>query len=290
MIPKPLKEIEWSDIESLKDSGREEDDTIEFKASFSGGSDYLEFNDAKRAKAIEGIAREAVAFLNGRGGDIVIGVREAANDHPKIEEITPVQNIDQTVDRLAQSLAALIEPAQSVLGLRAIRRAEGDSEGIIIVRCPSSLRAPHRYSPTKDCYVRRGRSSVPMPMDEVQDVTLNRAMRRAERNALLDQQFDGFAGGNVGIRNLPNGRFHIRTVYVPNSSSDIEFDDEILRSFSGNDPVVSDGSHTFSNDVAFRNLDHPWRQQLRGKRREGFYERAGGFVYCAKSIKRNLRV
>ena len=30
MIPKPLNEIEWSDIEALRDSGREEDDTIEF--------------------------------------------------------------------------------------------------------------------------------------------------------------------------------------------------------------------------------------------------------------------
>ena len=60
MIPKTLNEIEWADIEALRNSGREEDDTIEYKTSFSGGSDYLAFSDPKRAKAIEGVDRKSV--------------------------------------------------------------------------------------------------------------------------------------------------------------------------------------------------------------------------------------
>lgn len=285
MIPKPLNEIEWSDIEALRDSGREEDDTIEFKGSFSGGSDYLVFNDAKRAKAIEGIAREAVAFLNGRGGDIIIGATEAANDHPKIEEITPVQNVDQTVDRLGQSLAALIEPTQSIVCLRAIRRTKGDSEGVIIIRCPSSLRAPHRFSPTKDCYIRRGRSSVPMPMDEVQDVTLNRAMLRSERNHFMDGQFASFRTGQIGIRRLAPDRAHMRVVFVPNSNSDIELSDHLLQKFAGSDPTISNGQHSYRNEIAFSSIRPHWRHELRGRRIEGFSETGSGFLYSAKSIK-----
>ena len=37
MIPKPLNEIVWSDIEALRDSGREEDDTMSTRAAFQAG-------------------------------------------------------------------------------------------------------------------------------------------------------------------------------------------------------------------------------------------------------------
>lgn len=264
MIPKALNEIEWSDILALRDSGREEDDTIEFKSSFSGGTDYLEFGDAKRAKAIEGIAREAVAFLNGRGGDIIIGVREAANDHPKIEEITPVLNIDQTVDRLAQSLSALIEPSQTVLGLRAIRQAEGTSEGVIIVRCPSSLRAPHRFTPTKDCYVRRGRSSVPMPMDEVQDLSVQRNSWRIQRLAEIESLFERFEEGAVRRETAQGDRFQLRMVYVPISKQQISISDELIRKIFSQRPEAFDRNGSVQIKDSFFRLGL-WRPALRGR-------------------------
>lgn len=288
MIPKPLNEIEWSDIEALRDSGREEDDTIEFKASFSGGSDYLEFNDAKRAKAIEGIAREAVAFLNGRGGDIVIGARKAANDHPKIEVITSVQNIDQTVDRLAQSLAALIEPAQTVLALRAIRRVDGDSDGVILVRCPSSLRAPHRFTPTKNCYVRRGRSSVPMPMDEIQDMSIRRSDLRMERREELERLTRSIGLNLSGRTNLPDCRFHVRSVFLPYQDQQIEIDDDLCSKLRGSDPVlVQSGKHE-QIGVPFRNLEFQFSTILRGRRSEKFangFSQESDFSFCSKDIR-----
>lgn len=288
MIPKPLAEIEWSDIQALREFGREEDDTIEFKSGFSGGSDFLAFSDAQRAKAVEGIAREAIAFLNGRGGDIVIGVREAANEHPKIEEITPVSNIDQAADRLAQSLAALIEPMQAVIGLRAIRQAAGETGGIIVVRCPSSLRAPHRFKPNRECYVRRGRSSVPMPMDEVHDLTLNRAFARSERDDLLERQFADFSGTRFGLHELGQDRAHFRICFMPQASGEIELDQSTLSNFLGNDPQVSNGNRMFRNDVAFQQLSPIWRPQLRGRIASGFYETNGDFQYSSKSIKRSM--
>ena len=264
MIPKPLSEIEWADIEALRDSGREEDDTIEFKASFSGGADYLEFNDAKRAKAIEGIAREAVAFLNGRGGDIVIGAREATNDHPKIEEITPLQNIDQTVDRLAQSLSALIEPSQTVLGLRAIRQVEGTSEGVIIVRCPSSLRAPHRFTPTKECYVRRGRSSIPMPMDEVQDLSVQRNSWRSQRLAEVESLFERFEEGAVRRETAQGDRFQMRMAYVPISKQQISLTDELIRRIFSQRPQACDRNGSVQIEDSFFRLGQ-WKPALRGR-------------------------
>lgn len=289
MIPKPLSEIAWADIEALRDSGREEDDTIEFKSSFSGGSDYLDFSDSKRVKAIEGIAREAVAFLNGRGGDIIIGVREASNDHPKIEEITPVQNIDQTVARLEQSLSALIEPTQSILRLRAVREKDGDIGGVIIVRCLASLRAPHRFSPTKECYIRRGRSSVPMPMDEVQDVTLNRASLRSERNSTLDGQFEDISGTQFGLQTLSRDRSHFRICYISDTTTQVDLDRDTLAEFRGSDLTVSNGKRSMRNDVAFEGLSYNWKPDLRGRVIEHFGQYGDDeFHYVRKSIKNSI--
>ncbi len=286
MIPKPLNEIEWSDIEALRDSGREEDDTIEYKSRFSGGSDYLAFNEAERKKAIKGIARAAVAFLNGRGGDIVIGVQEATNKHPKIEEITPVKNIDQTVDSLAQALAADIEPTQSVLGFRAVRKAADDTDGVIIVRCPSSLRAPHRFKPTKECYVRRGRFSVPMPMDEVQDLTLRKADMMADRLKVLDAQFSDLSNELVGRQVLDSHRIHIRTCFVPSTAQQIELNEATLNAFRGHDPLVNCSQDNEQFDVAFRNLNHVYKPILRGMSREGFANLPeNDFSYCSKVIR-----
>jgi Putative DNA-binding domain len=285
MIPKPLNEIEWSDIEALRDSGREEDDTIEYKASFSGGSDYLEFNDAKRAKAIEGIAREVVAFLNGRGGDVIIGVREAANDHPKIEEITPIRNIDQTIDRLGQSLAALIEPMQSVLALRAIRHEDGDADGVVVIRCPSSLRAPHRFTQDRQCYIRRGRASVPMPMDEVQDLTIVRTYRRNERLDLLNAKSREIENNRFGTHQLPESRVHFRCVYVPFQSVEMPIDDSILMRFAGSSPTVYCGQHQLTNDVAFQNWSRNWKPTVRGKVAADLTEFSGNTAFIAKDIR-----
>lgn len=157
MIPKALTEIEWADLEALKESGREESDTIEFKGSFSGGgSDFLALTESQREKAVKGIAREVIAFLNGRGGDIIVGAEEADNAHPSIKEFRLLANVSATADRLAQALSATIEPYQAVLGVRAIRPETGDN-GVILLRAPASLRAPHRYTRDRECYIRRGR-------------------------------------------------------------------------------------------------------------------------------------
>jgi hypothetical protein len=289
MIPKPLNEITWSDIEALRDSGREEDDMIEYKGSFSGGSDFLAFNDSQRNKAVDGIAKEAIAFLNGRGGDIIIGVKEAANDHPKIEVITPIANVDATADCLGQALAALIEPTQSVLGVRAVRQSDGDSGGVIVVRAPSSLRAPHRSTRSKECYVRRGRESVPMPMDEVQNLTLRRADSQNERLALFDAQFSDLASTLVGRHTLEAHRIHFRSCFVPLNRLEFDLNEPILGAFRGRDPELDLNGKRECNDVAFRQLSgKDYRPILRGMVREALTARAwsdNDFFYASKVVR-----
>lgn len=265
MIPKPLNEIEWSDIEALRDSGREEDDTIEYKGSFSGGSDFLAFNENQQKAAVDGIAKEALAFLNGRGGDVVIGVAEFKNDHPKIEKIIPLNNVIATADRLAQALAALIEPAQTVLTIRAIRQSDGNSDGVMIVRCPASLRAPHRSKRTKECYIRRGRESVPMPMDEIQDASVQRNLTRQERSSELERLFHGMIEGIVRRERLAGTRLHARIALLPFAQATFEIPENFLNTIAQSLPRLTDGGGEARIDDVFFRVNRIWRPVLRGK-------------------------
>lgn len=290
MIPKPLNEIEWSDIEALRDIGREEDDMIEFKGSFSGGADFTAFNEKQQATAVDGIAKEAIAFLNGRGGDVIIGASEFKNDHPKIESLTPIANATAVADRLAQALSAIIEPVQTVLNVRAILQSPPGDLGIIVVRVQSSLRAPHRSRRTKDCFIRRGRESVSMPMDEVQDLTIRRADLRRERFELMFAQFSDFASDRVGRSTLSRHRFHIRTVFLPMNEPQITIDSQLCALLNGPDPALTQGDKNERIDVPFRYLSNNWFPILRGKRIEVL--RPGGwseddFFFSAKEIKEN---
>lgn len=287
MIPKPLPAVTWDDIIQLKDSAREEDNTLEFKASFSGGDDFVAFSDSQRVKAVDGIVQEAIAFLNAQGGDIVIGARERTNDHPCIEEILPLPNAAPAADRLAQALAAIIEPAQSVLQVRAILDSQG-GRGVIVVRAPASLRAPHRSKRTKDCFVRRGRESVPMPMDEIQDLTIRRNELLRDHLSLADRQFNGFEGQRVGRTLLDADRFHIRAALVPTAKLQIQINEQTKAIINCRDPLLSRGSRSERLTVPFRPLDSNWKPVLRGARlenRQNMSRGEGDFLYAAKEIK-----
>jgi hypothetical protein len=289
MIPKPLTEIGWADIEALRDRGREEDDTIEYKGGFTGGSDFLALSEQQRKNAVDSIAREVVAFLNARGGDVIIGAQEARNENPVIEAISPVANVLATTRQLDDALSALIEPRQAIIGVKAVRQTDDDTNGVIVVRAPSSLRAPHRTSRDKDCYIRRGSKSVPMPMDEVQDVTLNRALARSDRIALMDSLFADMVDGIIGYRRLPAQRFGIRMAFVPYNSGEVLLSEECLIAMTGNDsPVYLEGQPT-TNTVAFRQLPEQWRPILRGRQKENFVQYAPDnlmdFEFARKMIR-----
>lgn len=288
MIPMPLDQISWNDLEALRGSGREESDTIEFKASFSGGSDFCAFTDAQRERAVKAVAKEAIAFMNARGGDIIIGAAEESGERPQIANFNPLPNVSQAAERLAQSLQALIEPYQTVLGVRAIRNGEAD-EGVIVVRAPESLRAPHRFIRDKECYVRRGRESVAMPMDEIQDLALRRFSSRSERFATLDEMFSGLAGPMIGRRELSAHRVHFRCCYVPLVRAQVKLEENMLLAFNGRDPNLSIGCKIERNDVAFRGLrGSQYSSILRGKIKESYQEgawRENDFIFSAKTIR-----
>ena len=274
MITKQLFEIGWDDILALIRVEREEDDTIEFKSGFSSGADFTVFNDKAQREAVDTLLSEVLAFLNTRGGDLVIGIAEAP-DRAVAAAATPVPNVSEVADRLARSFAALIEPAQTSVHLRAIVDPGDPTQGLIVIRVQASLRAPHRSKRTRQCYVRRGNESVPMAMDEIQELTVYRTELRRERQTLLTEQFSDFVIGRSEHRSLPPPIFHVRLVYLPFVDLSLEIGDPELRCLSRRECTYfrADGTQ-LQNNVALGPLIGGWKPMLRGRRNDSFVVRS----------------
>lgn len=271
MISRALTNLEWSDIQHLIETGRAEDDTIEFKRSFKGGDDYAALNEKLREQSLDALVREVLAFLNTRGGDVVIGIRESDGPTATAEEITTVSNPEDTADRVLRGLTAVIEPAQTSVAVRGVANPSDASRGVVVIRVRASVRAPHRSKRTQECFARRGSESVPMAMDEIQDLTLYRSRIRLEQLQLLERQFADFVRGRAENRDLGNHIFHIRTVVFPTTEQSIEITDQTLHALQNHNPVVYDNSGKAEQfSIVFRELYSRWKPVLRGRKQEDF--------------------
>lgn len=274
MIGKQLSSVEWTDIGNLVAFCTPESDALEFKSSFKGSADLTTLNDRQRDDAIDALTREVIAFLNTRGGDLIIGIDETPNGGAA--NIVGIVDPQGTAERLSRAISALIEPAQTNVTFRAIYDPEDPDRGVLLIRVRASLRAPHRSKRVKECYVRRGTECVPMPMDEIQDITLNRAMLRQERRDLVDRQFLDFREGRIDHHDMPTPILRCRFLAVPMLEQYVEIEPILAY-------LTTSGTHYYdptgkkaSNDVAFRDATGRWRPILRGMLQENTYSAKDG--------------
>jgi len=200
MFTKSIDELTQADIQALVDRSYREGDHLEFKQELAAVSPDSSRTAGKKARrdGLAGLTKEVVAFANSRGGWIVVGIVDSDGCASEIHRIPQVQSLVQTVEN---SIRDSIEPRLPSFDVRAIVWPESE-DGVLVVRVPKSHLSPHRSSFDKECYQRRGESSVPMSMYEIQDFTLNanRGLARIdERFAELREDFgeklnDVFAG------------------------------------------------------------------------------------------------
>src|SRR5574341_2127742 len=68
MIPKPLNEIIWQDVQILVKEKVRESDTIEYKSQLPGNA------DSEKIKFLAAVS----SFANSVGGDLIFGIEEEA--------------------------------------------------------------------------------------------------------------------------------------------------------------------------------------------------------------------
>lgn len=284
MIRKDLDDLSEDDLKQLCVASRAEDERIEFKQSFTGGTDFCSMTDPQRDRAIDSLAREVTAFLNGKGGDLVIGVKE--NEGVAVE-LVPLQQVAEAAERLRRSLASRIEPAPRAMKIQSIAAGGSmDGDGYIVIRAESSIQAPHRVAKSKEFYIRSGTEAAPMNITEIQDLTLSVRTASDRINEKLQRELSTIRKSNANNRMFHGGGFQFRVVYTPLQSTQISLEGSTLAALTNVRPTFYSGQEATGNDVAFRSLGSNWRPVLRGKLIErlveGAIDRPAG--YASKRI------
>jgi len=286
MIPKELEAVTEADLQDICETKRSEDERIEFKQAFKGGANLSSMSDAQREKAIASLAREAVAFLNHQGGDVVVGIAE--DDEGAADALSPIEEAADAAERLRRSMQARIEPQPHSMRIRYVPAANATGRaGYIVIRCEPSLQAPHRIVQSKEFYIRRGTEAAPMEISEIQDLTLRTVAQAQRVKDHLEKHLGTIHQAIANNRHLSGPGFQARVVYAPLQPMQVNLDDRMLRAVRAAANSFNYGNSSESNDVAFRNLDSNWRPILRGKLIErwvagGETERAG---YASKRIE-----
>src|SRR5262249_16414834 len=118
-------------------------------------------------------------------------IAETSDNPPRADAIMPLPRVGDLAGRFEDQARSCIDPPLPRLQIRAIE-TDAQGGGVVIFRTPPSRAAPHRLATTRDCYVRRGSSTMKMTMREIQDMTLNLARGLAGIDATFRERRDRF--------------------------------------------------------------------------------------------------
>jgi hypothetical protein len=183
-----------ADLEELVTDQVPESDAIEFKGALPAGreGDPWTRGDGRIGdRARNEILEELVAFANGHGGLLMLGVQES-DDHPRrAAGLSPLPAADDLAHRFLLMSRDCIEPQVPSLTVRAVRTSD-DGSGVILFRVGRSRLAPHRVTTTWQCTVRRADRCQRMTMQEIQDLTLARERSARDLQGRFQDQADAF--------------------------------------------------------------------------------------------------
>ena len=144
MIPKALTQLQPADFDRLVADRVQEGNQLDFKQALVGGTDA----DKKK------FAADVCAFANTRGGDIVIGIREARG--VAVEVVPLGMDPDQETLRLQNMIADSFDPR--IVGVQIAPVAHGAGH-VLVVRVPQSVQGLHRSKLDQHFHIRESRSN-----------------------------------------------------------------------------------------------------------------------------------
>ncbi len=159
------------------------------------------------------ILAEVVALANSDGGSLILGIDETNEKPPRAESIVAQKNVRELSTRFEDQARACIDPPISMLSAHPVE-TDG-SNGVVILRVGPSRHAPHRLTPTRECYVRRGTSTVKMMMREIQAMVLNSGAATMTYVQNLKSTVVVFRNGEVAANRLDFARPLFRLTICP---------------------------------------------------------------------------
>ncbi len=217
-LTKPVNELNADDICMLVEHKIREGENVEFKRGLSSskGSDSNKLTkDAKKA-----ILKEIVAFANGYGGRIFLGVQEDDGEPDVAAEIVPIADCAELARRIERICGDSIEPPLLRMQTAGIV-TDGNGSGVVALDVPRSTRAPHRSKADNQCYRRRGSESVPMDMREIQDMTFRSANRLEAMNRVYETRKLDFNRFISDLKSKRDDGLCFRMTFVPVDELDL---------------------------------------------------------------------
>ena len=218
ILAKPSDQITPADIQALIDKKVPEGESIEYKMQLAHKGDgspnpWMSGENDIGDKAKNELLREAVAFANGHGGALVLGISESEEKPPMADGISLIPRCIELADRLSMVFRNRVEPKIPRIETIGVPIC-GDS-GVVVLRIGGRSRlAPHRVTKLLVCPIRRQDRCENMTMLEIQDMTLNlsRGLDRLER--LFTKRSDRFEEEFKSLKN-PFNAIGIRATAAP---------------------------------------------------------------------------
>ena len=219
---KPVGELTADDIRELVSWRTPEGEGVEFKGWKS--SNDVAINAQNLVVPTEGqkrsIVKEVVAFANGSGGRIFLGIGELDDESNSAGMLEPIVNCANVAENLRRSCDDAIDPPILQLEIREVETS-GDGSGVVVFNVPESRRAPHMSTKDRRCYRRRGSESKPMDMRDIQDMVLRSNSRYTEIEAEFARREQEFATYLNSFRSTTGFGYCLRLSYVPLDDIDL---------------------------------------------------------------------
>ena len=207
LFNKTLNEIGIEDLQALIDNGVCENKNLDYKKELHIDTD----SDKKEFLA------DISSFANSNGGDIIFGIEEDSIDKIPIN-ITGIEykNDDVLIRKIEDFIRQSIQPIILNIQYKIIEIEKG--KGILIIRIPQSLIAPHRveYKGHNKFYTRNSKGKYQMDVNELR-ISFNSGLDLEKRieEFKLNRYYEIIANKyNKLISDLPIFVIH----YIPLSS------------------------------------------------------------------------
>ena len=172
-----LQSLNNEDIERIACGGVREDGVTKFKRGLDEGAEAGQIPWAEGGKlsrpAKADLLKELIAFANAYGGTLYIGVSESSDEQARSDGLSLVPRIFELETALCDAMRDTIEPRLPGFDFKVFEFNQG--AGVLAIRVPSSLVAPHWNMSERRCYLRIGTSSQLIGMREIQSIVLDRA-------------------------------------------------------------------------------------------------------------------